>query len=180
MTKQIDTETASALLQRRRYVGGNTVVAEMEGADGVWGMKLHHNLIAVLTPDDKLYFTMAGWDSPTTRNRLNGLRVGVYQKNYEQHVGDQVIYTTCWYRRESFGVCTTVTNWRSDWEKNKATEPYVTEAEQARLGAMLIDKLGLIVRNGQVNTAWGVKAPIGLGASLVEWIGDAGFRLVVK
>lgn len=180
MTKQIDNTTASALLQRTPYIGGNTVIEEMVGNSGVWCMKLHHNLIAVLTPDDKLYFTMAGWDSPTTRNRLNGLRVGVYQQHYQQRVGDETISVTGWYRRESFGVCTQVVSWRDDWEKNKITESYITEAEQARLGAMLIDRLGLLVRNGKVNTAWGVKTPIGLGGSLVEWIGDAGFVLVVK
>ena len=54
---------------------------------------LHGNLIAENTSGDGLRITLAGWGTPTTRERLNTLltlmdkREGVWQHNHEQYYG---------------------------------------------------------------------------------------------
>ena len=46
--------------------------------------------------------TLAGWGTPTTRERLNGLLemlgspVGFYQKNHEQYLGEEQVDSSDW------------------------------------------------------------------------------------
>ena len=56
-------------------------------------MRLHGNVIARQTSDQPLKITLAGWPTPTTRERLNtlltetGKREGVWQHNHDQYYG---------------------------------------------------------------------------------------------
>jgi hypothetical protein len=59
---------------------------------------LHSNLIAERIKDKEFMFTLAGWKTPTTRERLNGImnELGIdfrfSQKNHEQMFGNRGIY----------------------------------------------------------------------------------------
>lgn len=182
--KQIDTNCAGALLSRTPFAGGNTVVKPRYGMEDFWQMHLHGNLIAVLAPDNSLYFTMAGWGSPTTRNRLNGLRIGVYQKDGKQMVGDQHIAATGWYRRIRRDECVLVGSWMLDYQyRNPPQEPpgkVLADNDYLAIGAKVIECMGIVARGGKVNTVFGAKTPVGLGASLVTWMNDIGYTVSVK
>lgn len=59
-------------------------------------MYLHGNKIAWVE-NNKLYFTLCGWNTVTTRERLNGLEVGISQKNFKpywngEEINDHKIY----------------------------------------------------------------------------------------
>ena len=59
-------------------------------------MYLFGNRIAWIY-DGKLYFTLCGWNTQTTRERLNGLGVKVTQKNYKlywngKEINDHEVY----------------------------------------------------------------------------------------
>ena len=48
---------------------------------------LHGNCIAKRV-NGKIFISNAGWNSNTTKERLNGLGAGIYQKNYEWYWKD--------------------------------------------------------------------------------------------
>lgn len=72
-------------------VGHNTNV--VRGPAGEYVIYYHGNVIAVIE-DFAVYITNAGWDTPTTRNRLNiilrdnGIPFGLTQKNFRQLLVD--------------------------------------------------------------------------------------------
>lgn len=73
--------------QRKRWASGNTQVHQ--ASDG-WQVYLHGNLIAVLYPRG-LSFTLAGWNTVTTRSRVNALLGAfahdrVFQKNFTPYI----------------------------------------------------------------------------------------------
>lgn len=47
-------------------------------------MYLHGNKIAWKDGNGNLYFSMCGWATPTTRERLNGLGIRIYQYKFMQ------------------------------------------------------------------------------------------------
>ena len=48
-----------------------------------WLLMLHNHVIASLEPEG-LFITSAGWETPTTKERLNGLpNVHIVQKNFQ-------------------------------------------------------------------------------------------------
>ena len=51
---------------------GNTAVTH-DKPTGITQMRLHGNLIAERMKDGRLRVSLAGWNTPTTRERLNGL-----------------------------------------------------------------------------------------------------------
>jgi len=54
-------------------------------------MFLHGNAIAYKYKDGTLKITNAGWQSNTTKERLNGLHgVNIYQKNWEWYLNNQL------------------------------------------------------------------------------------------
>tara|TARA_R100000654_G_scaffold74273_1_gene108275 strand:+ start:1117 stop:1374 length:258 start_codon:yes stop_codon:yes gene_type:complete len=66
---------------------------EVTSFDGRFYLKLHDNIIGVLHEDGTLMITNAGWESKTTKERLNGLineylgypnciGRGIHQKNF--------------------------------------------------------------------------------------------------
>ena len=72
---------------------GNTVVTNDETGVKVY---LHGNCIYAVY-DGVARFTLAGWNTPTTRSRLNALGVGVYQKNWKAMRNGQEINSREWY-----------------------------------------------------------------------------------
>lgn len=99
--RKIEEEMVSALNIGTRFKRDNTYVSERYSKDGganwrqnVW---LYGNLIAVLfsdgprwAPPRKVYFTMAGWPTVTTKSRLSAILsqfvrpgAGIHQQNWE-------------------------------------------------------------------------------------------------
>lgn len=59
-------------------------------------MYLFGNRIAWIY-DGKLYFTLCGWNTPTTKERLRGLGINIQQKNYQlywngKEINDHEVY----------------------------------------------------------------------------------------
>ena len=78
--RQITKQSIAAFLNREYFSKQNTSVTTMNDK---WYLKLHNNIIAVLHPDNTLMITNAGWQSNTTKERLNGLpNVHIQQKNF--------------------------------------------------------------------------------------------------
>ena len=80
MSRQITRQAVNAMFNRENFKKSNTEVIYNE-IDQVSFMYLFKNLIAILNYNTKeLTITTAGWDTNTTRERLNGLpRVYVYR-----------------------------------------------------------------------------------------------------
>jgi len=69
--RKITQQAVDAFNKGKPFKSGNTEVKV-----DVWGareMFLHNNLIATQFPEGGLEITTAGWNTPTTRERLNGL-----------------------------------------------------------------------------------------------------------
>ena len=64
--RNVTKDTVSAFLAGTTRTIGNTTSTGNT-------LLLHGNLIAERMPDGSVYATLAGWGSPTTRERLNGL-----------------------------------------------------------------------------------------------------------
>jgi hypothetical protein len=76
--RKITQQAAAAFEAGRPLTIGNTSVRLM--FDGSIILDLHGNAIAKRGPDGALYVTSAGWETNTTKDRLNGLRgVSVHQ-----------------------------------------------------------------------------------------------------
>lgn len=72
--RKVTEQVCSAFLARKRCCVGNTAT------DGT-GLWLHGNLIAEwLNDGQELWITTAGWNTVTTRDRLNGLPCRVHQR----------------------------------------------------------------------------------------------------
>ena len=91
------TETiANAFLQGTNKTQGNTAVL-----DG--NVYLHGNKI-VRRDSDGLYMSLAGWNTPTTRERLNGiasvlgLNASFTQKAFEPYLNGKLIDDSNWYK----------------------------------------------------------------------------------
>jgi hypothetical protein len=67
--RKITTEAVEAFMNGKNYKNGNTSVNSLMGYSEY---KLHGNLIAFKTPE-KLEVSLACWNTPTTRERLNGI-----------------------------------------------------------------------------------------------------------
>jgi hypothetical protein len=123
--RKISKLAARAFIEGREFHRDNTsvrITTSMGGFRSVEGAKrtfpnsctvqlrLHDNLIAervdAATIHEKLRITLAGWGTPTTRERLNGLltemgkREGIWQHNHEQYYGthedNRVISSSEW------------------------------------------------------------------------------------
>ena len=68
--RKITKESIKAFYNREPFKKSNTIV---ENVEGVTILKLHNNTIAKLDENNELFITTAGWNSVTTRERLNGL-----------------------------------------------------------------------------------------------------------
>lgn len=87
--KNITHESVSAFYARKNFKKANMQVIHSE--NGSTRMYLHGNCIAILDNQNKLYITNAGWQSKTTKERLNALKsVSIYQKNWQWYLNGRL------------------------------------------------------------------------------------------
>lgn len=89
----IENRMLQAVRNRRNFSNGNTVVRVENGDVRVY---LHGNLIFQNVGGVES-FTLAGWNTVTTRSRLNALGVYVSQKNWQPIYDGKVIKSWEWY-----------------------------------------------------------------------------------
>ncbi len=93
--RKITKDIANALFARQDVNKGNTATINGE-------VFLHGNKIAKIE-DGALLMSLAGWNTPTTRERLNGIAdiFGIKdrfsQKNFEPFLGNKEIRDDDWY-----------------------------------------------------------------------------------
>lgn len=64
-------------------------------------MKLFGNIIARLEKyNNKIYFTMAGYNTRTTKDRLKSLGITIIQKNFTPYYNGREISSYEWYSKE--------------------------------------------------------------------------------
>ena len=84
MSKKITQESVSAFLDCRPFKKSNMEVLR-EGT--IYYLKLFGNKIAAIEGDGRLWISNAGWDTKTTKERLNGLPgVSIQQKKGEWYL----------------------------------------------------------------------------------------------
>jgi len=81
--RKITEEAVNNFYNKRNWKKKNTEIAVL---DNVVLMELHRNKIAQLE-DDVLSITNAGWDTKTTRERLNGLDNGEFKVRINKYNG---------------------------------------------------------------------------------------------
>jgi hypothetical protein len=82
--RKVTREAVNALLNLQEFRSGNTSV---EVREDMAILRLHGNAIAIFTDDGRLSISNAGWETSTTKERLNGLpRVYINQKNYQWYL----------------------------------------------------------------------------------------------
>tara|TARA_R110000803_G_scaffold35870_1_gene77317 strand:- start:3781 stop:4092 length:312 start_codon:yes stop_codon:yes gene_type:complete len=83
---KITKDAVNAFLNGKNFKRSNTQVV-VHGDDAL--LSLFGNTIARKV-GDKLYITHCGWETMTTRERLNGLpNVSIYQKNFQWYLNDK-------------------------------------------------------------------------------------------
>jgi len=79
--RKITEESINAFLNRTNFSKANMQVIH---EDEETRLKLHGNTIAILDEFNELFITNCGWESHTTKERLNALpNVSIRQKNFE-------------------------------------------------------------------------------------------------
>jgi hypothetical protein len=80
MSRKITIESVDKFLSKETFRKSNMSVDEV---NGVYRLKLHGNTIATIDQFNMLSISNAGWQSNTTKERLNGLpHVHIKQKNW--------------------------------------------------------------------------------------------------
>lgn len=92
--RQIEKQMLEAVKNGSSMSVGNTRVV---WKDGYCDVLLHGNHIARIFTDGRGEFTLAGWDTPTTRSRLNALGVGVSHVKRQPVFSGMVIMSDAWY-----------------------------------------------------------------------------------
>lgn len=101
--RQIEKQMVASIKARKNFKSGNTevTITRNEYLRTCTAMVyLHGNLISKISfgPDNVVaQFTMAGWNTNTTRSRLNALGVGVSQCNWAPYHNGKAISRTGWY-----------------------------------------------------------------------------------
>lgn len=107
MTRKIELELIAAVLNGRNYAKANTQVVHDNGRAYVY---LHgHNIAQVF--DDYLLLNDCGYQTATTKSRLNallhgvGAEAGIYQKKFTWYLagakGEAEVVPYTWYRVET-------------------------------------------------------------------------------
>ena len=95
--RKVTQQIANAFSQGTNKTQGNTAVLDGK-------VYLHGNLIAQKGEDGKVVMTLAGWNTPTTRERLNGiaqvlgLSASFTQKAFEPYLNGKLIDDSQWYK----------------------------------------------------------------------------------
>lgn len=86
--RQITIDACEALLTRQRFGRSNTTVYYNDTEEG-WAMRLHNTDIAIMNYQG-LKIKTGGWNTVTTRERLNGLpNVHVYTEKGQQYLNGE-------------------------------------------------------------------------------------------
>jgi|8_EtaG_2_1085327.scaffolds.fasta_scaffold72020_2 hypothetical protein len=87
--RKITRQIVDAFWNRKPMTKGNSCVARLP--DGTAHMVLHGSIIATHGPNGEVSITTAGWNTVTTKERLNGIPgVSITQKNFELYLnGDK-------------------------------------------------------------------------------------------
>lgn len=87
---------AAAVAARRNFRESNTEVKVFE--EGSVQVYLHGNCIYRAQKEGGVReFSLAGWNTPTTRERLTGCGVNVCQRNFVPYYKGEPISSTHWY-----------------------------------------------------------------------------------
>jgi P pilus assembly chaperone PapD len=98
--RKITQQIANAFAQGNKLTIGNT---STEGSEHGFHVKLHGNTIA-LKNDSGIYMTLAGWNTATTRERLNGiaqvlgLDASFTQRKFEPYFNGKQIGIHQWFK----------------------------------------------------------------------------------
>ena len=99
--RKIESAMCAAVKERRYWKSGNTEVNVRYDYLGMIHIEvfLHGNMIWRWNEaEDITEFSLARWNTNTTRSRLNTLGVGVYQKNFAPMYKGEVIDKNKWYK----------------------------------------------------------------------------------
>ena len=84
MSRKITQESIDKFLSRETFKKSNM---EVDQCYGQYRLKLHGNTIAVLDEFNMLSISNAGWESNTTKERLNGLpHVRIHQRKFQWYL----------------------------------------------------------------------------------------------
>lgn len=92
--RQIEKAMCAAVEERRNWRNSNTEVSVSKL--GTVHVYLHGNCIYASYPNGEKQFSLAGWNTVTTRSRLAALGVSVRQKNYTPIYNGEAISSTAW------------------------------------------------------------------------------------
>jgi hypothetical protein len=86
--ESLDEELGSKSMKK---IGYETVIRRID--DFKIGIRYHNTDIIIVEPTNIIYLNNGGWDTPTTKDRLNQflrcLGVHIYQKNYEWFISGE-------------------------------------------------------------------------------------------
>jgi len=89
--RKVTQQIKQAFERRESKTIGNTTT----DGNTVW---LHGNAIVKRDPDGLVRWSLAGWNTPTTRERVNGIaNAGVHQVNFEPVLNGQEINSSDWF-----------------------------------------------------------------------------------
>lgn len=97
--RKITRDAVNAFRNKEKFNRGNMSV--IPGATLGAAMFLHGNCIAARQEDGTLYVTSAGWETVTTKERLNGLLhavgcQGIYQRDFTWYWDDGTEFGSGW------------------------------------------------------------------------------------
>ena len=85
--RKITADAIRAFRNRQTFKRGNT---EVKVFDNSVALYLHGNMIAEYAADGALYIRDGGWQSNTTKERLNGLpNVSIHQKDFQWYLNGE-------------------------------------------------------------------------------------------
>ena len=91
--RKITADAIRALRNRQTFKRGNTQVKVFDNSVALY---LHGNMIAEYAADGALYINDGGWQSNTTKERLNGLpNVSIHQKNFQWYLNGEAWTGDC-------------------------------------------------------------------------------------
>ena len=98
--KQIEKAMLNAIRERKNWHNSNTSVkiAQFGNLPACVVVRLHGNVIYFRNLENNaVFFTLAGWNTNTTRSRLNALGIGVYQRNFAPMYNGKEISSREWH-----------------------------------------------------------------------------------
>ena len=101
--RKIEEQMVAAIKARKNFKSGNTEVKMTRNeylCTCTAMVYLHGNIIANISfgPENVVaQFTMAGWNTNTTRSRLNAFGVGISQCNWAPYHNGKAISSKGWY-----------------------------------------------------------------------------------